>query len=73
MRNINNGLFRVILLGLLFVGNISLFAKTIYVSSSTGNDENDGMSEATPVRTLGGALEKGGVTTYIIESRRCIL
>lgn len=33
-------------------------SRVIYVSSSTGNDSNDGLSEATPLRTLDRGLSK---------------
>ena len=43
-----------------------VFGQTVYVSSSSGNDENDGLSVDMPVRTLTAGLEKG--TTVLLKA-----
>ena len=44
---------------LLVLSGSSAIAKTIYVSSSLGNDMNDGLTSISPLRTLSKALVKG--------------
>ena len=46
---------------LLFLGyeSVPLSAKVIYISSSTGNDNNDGQTPSTPMKTIANAVTKG--------------
>jgi hypothetical protein len=46
-----------ITLGLMLVLASSIFAKDIYVSSSRGNNKNDGTSWNTPVKTISQAIK----------------
>lgn len=52
-----------ILLFLAFVGGLS--AQDVYVSSSRGQDSNDGLTPETPVKTIKTALAKGK-TIYLV-------
>lgn len=69
MRKLYNIVFTLIIpvVALLSV-NSPIMAQTIYLSSSCGDDANDGLSEATPVKTFEAAYRKGGHNTVLLKA-----
>ena len=56
------------LIMLLLVPDISWARQIIYVSSSLGDDRNNGLSEATPLKTLDAAYKKGNNNTILLKA-----
>ena len=67
MQNMSK-LFSLLLLVVLLFYSQSMMAVNIYVSSSTGSDNNDGLTEKTPLKTIDAAYRKGGTNTVLLKA-----